>query len=36
MRHLAWGMLLGFVSVLGVFQWSAAGQRNGAALGVLA
>jgi len=34
MRNLAWVMLLGFVSILGVFQWSAAGQRKGAALGI--
>ncbi len=34
MRNLAWGMLLGFVLLLGVFQWSAAGQRNAADLGI--
>jgi len=27
-------MLLGFVLLLGVFQWSAAGQRNAADLGI--
>ena len=34
MRNLGWIMLSGFVLVLGVFQWSAAGQRKGAALGI--
>jgi len=34
MRNVAWGMLLAFVSVLGIFQWPAAAQRNGNAVGI--
>ena len=34
MRTVACGMLLGLVSVLGVFHWPAAAQRNGNAVGI--
>src|SRR5207249_8800053 len=34
MRNLAWGILIGFVVLFGLFQWSAAGQRNSADLGI--
>ena len=34
MRTVACGMLLGLGSVLGVFHWPAAAQRNGNAVGI--